>query len=128
MANTNNFNMRSQIAGYEKVLAQLEQLRDFLHNADKYTSYGVRCPKGSLLYGLPGVGKTVMAKAIADDGINTVELRAADCTSINSEELIEKTFERAKNNKPCLLLIDKIVTSLEERHTLSHEELLQIIS
>ena len=100
-------NKVAHIAGYEKEVAQLEQLKDFLHNAEKYANCGVHIPKGVLLYGYPGVGKTVMAKSIADDDINIVELRAADCTRDNSEEFIQEAFAKAKEMKPCLLLIDE---------------------
>lgn len=100
-------NKVAHIAGYEKEVAQLEQLKDFLHNAEKYANCGVHIPKGVLLYGYPGVGKTVMAKSIADENINIVELRAADCTKDNSEEFIQEAFAKAKEMKPCLLLIDE---------------------
>ena len=95
------------IAGYEKEVAQLEQLKDFLHNSEKYAGRGVHIPKGVLLYGRPGVGKTVMAKSIADENINVIELRAADCTREDSEEFIQEAFAMAKEKKPCLLLIDE---------------------
>ena len=96
-----------KIAGYEKEVAQLEQMKDFLHGLNKYSEKGIHIPKGILLYGPPGVGKTVMAKSIADDKVNMIELRAADCTKENSEKFIQAAFERAKDKKPCLLLIDE---------------------
>lgn len=98
---------KTKIAGYEKEVAQLEQLKDFLHSSEKYAGCGVHIPKGVLLYGHPGVGKTVMAKSIADENINIIELRAADCTRDNSEEFIQEAFANAKKKKPCLLLIDE---------------------
>ena len=105
MAKMEQITTKTKIAGYEKEVAQLEQLKDFLHNAEKYANCGVHIPKGVLLYGYPGVGKTVMAKSIADEHINIVELRAADCTRDNSEEFIQEAFAKAKEMKPCLLLI-----------------------
>lgn len=107
MAKMEQITTKNKIAGYEKEVAQLEQLKDFLHNAEKYANCGVHIPKGVLLYGYPGVGKTVMAKSIADEHINIVELRAADCTRDNSEEFIQEAFAKAKEMKPCLLLIDE---------------------
>ena len=107
MAKIEQITKKNKIAGYEKEVAQLEQLKDFLHNAEKYANCGVHIPKGVLLYGYPGVGKTVMAKSIADEHINIVELRAADCTRDNSEEFIQEAFAKAKEMKPCLLLIDE---------------------
>ena len=107
MAKMEQITIKTKIAGYEKEVAQLEQLKDFLHNTEKYANCGVHIPKGVLLYGYPGVGKTVMAKSIADEHINIVELRAADCTRDNSEEFIQEAFAKAKEMKPCLLLIDE---------------------
>lgn len=107
MAKTEQVIAKTKIAGYEKEVAQLEQLKDFLHNAEKYAKCGVHIPKGVLLYGCPGVGKTVMAKSIADENINIVELRAASCTMNNSAKFIQEAFAKAKESKPCLLLIDE---------------------
>ena len=98
---------KTRIAGYEKEVAQLEQMKGFLHGLNKYSEKGIHIPKGILLYGPPGVGKTVMAKSIADAEINMVELRAADCTKGNSEKFIQAAFGKAKEKTPCLLLIDE---------------------
>ena len=123
-------NQQARIAGYEKEVAQLEQLKDFLHNAEKYANCGVHIPKGVLLYGYPGVGKTVMAKSIADEHINIVELRAADCTRDNSEEFIQEAFAKAKEMKPCLLLIDefdKIAGCREEFYMEMNDKAMKIL-
>jgi ATP-dependent Zn protease len=65
-------------------------------------------PRGVLLHGKPGVGKTVMAKSVVTDGIACVELRAADCIAADSEKNIISAFENARQKAPCVLLIDEI--------------------
>ena len=130
MAKMGQITAKNKIAGYEKEVAQLEQLKDFLHNAEKYANCGVHIPKGVLLYGYPGVGKTVMAKSIADEHINIVELRAADCTRDNSEEFIQEAFAKAKEMKPCLLLIDefdKIAGTQEEFYVEMNDKAMKIL-
>ena len=130
MAKMEQVTANTKIAGYEKEVAQLEQLKDFLHNAEKYANCGVHIPKGVLLYGYPGVGKTVMAKSIADENINIVELRAADCTRDNSEEFIQDAFAKAKKMKPCLLLIDefdKIAGVREEFYMEMNDKAMKIL-
>ena len=129
-SNNNNQQVTNKIAGYEKEVAQLEQLKNFLHNTDKYANCGVRIPKGVLLYGNPGVGKTVMAKSIADESVNIIELRAADCTRDNSEDFIQEAFAKAKEIKPCLLLIDefdKIAGYHEEYYIEMNDKAMKIL-
>ena len=97
-----------QIAGYENEKLELLNIRKILHNISTYKSKGVRIPKGIILYGEPGVGKTVMAHAIADEAINVVELRAADCCSDDVGAAIRNAFEEAKNAGTTILLLDEL--------------------
>ena len=97
-----------RIAGYEKELAQLALLRNFLLRHEEYEKQGIHVPNGVLLYGLPGVGKTVMARSVAGNGIRLVELRASDCVKKNSEEFIQEAFRKARNEKPSVLLLDEL--------------------
>ena len=96
------------IAGYEKEKEELLQLRRFLHNVGEYRKMGVRIPRGLVLYGEPGVGKTVMARAIADEGIALIEVRAADCCEENTAEKLQSAFEKAKTSAPAVLLLDEL--------------------
>ena len=98
-----------QIIGYEEEKKELKQLKGMLRNSDFYRKNGIRVPHGIILSGEPGVGKTVMARALAEDeGIRLVELRAADCCRDNTEEEIRKAFTKAKEQAPSVLLLDEI--------------------
>ena len=96
------------IAGYAREKRELMELRAFLHRAEEYRGAGVSVPKAILLYGHPGVGKTVMVRAIADDGISTVELRAADCCGDDAAEKVVQAFAEAREKAPCVLLLDEL--------------------
>lgn len=96
------------IFGYDKEKKELMQLRKCLLNVDKYRESGVHIPRGLLIYGAPGVGKTVMANAIADESINVVEVRAADCSNDDTAQFIQDSFQTAVNNTPCIVLLDEL--------------------
>lgn len=97
-----------RIAGYHKEKAELEGLRSIFLNMETFKESGVRLPRGVLLYGVPGVGKTVMARAIAGDDIPLISLRAADCTRDDSEEYVLAAFKEANQKAPSILLIDEL--------------------
>ena len=103
--NMSNF---EHIAGYQNEKSELLGLRNILLNLNKLRESGIRMPRGVLLYGDPGVGKTVMARAIATEGVSLVELRAADCTKDTSEDFVISAFDRARAQEPCILLIDEL--------------------
>lgn len=102
----------SDVAGIEEAKAELEEVVDFLKNADKYTRLGAKIPKGALLVGPPGTGKTLLAKAIAGEA-------GVPFFSISGSEFIElfvgvgaarvrDLFEQAKQQAPCIVFIDEL--------------------
>jgi len=109
------------IAGYSKEKEQLMSMRNLLKNYEKYEEMGIHIPRGVLLYGQPGMGKTKMARAIACDGINVVELLAGECTATDPANSIQNVFNKARQSKPCLLILDEI-DKLTERSIFYHNE------
>ena len=97
-----------KIAGYQNEKKQLEMLTRQLLRFSDYEKIGIRLPRGVLLYGVPGVGKTVMARSIKVEGVTLVELRAADCLTRNPSKNILDAFEKARENTPSLLLLDEL--------------------
>jgi cell division protease FtsH len=102
----------SDVAGVDEAKAELQEIVDFLKNADKYTRLGAKIPKGVLLVGPPGTGKTLLAKAIAGEA-------GVPFFSISGSEFIElfvgvgasrvrDLFEQAKQQAPCIVFIDEL--------------------
>lgn len=102
----------SDVAGVDEAKTELEEIVDFLKNADKYTRLGAKIPKGALLVGPPGTGKTLLAKAIAGEA-------GVPFFSISGSEFIElfvgvgaarvrDLFEQAKKQAPCIVFIDEL--------------------
>ena len=98
----------NELMGYEKERAEVLSIRDMLRHAEKYRQCGVRIPRGLLLSGEPGVGKTVMARSMACEGIAFVELRAAACCDDDAAEAIVEKFREAKEQAPSILLLDEL--------------------
>ncbi len=100
------------VAGVDEAKAELQEIVDFLKNADKYTRLGAKIPKGVLLVGSPGTGKTLLAKAVAGEA-------GVPFFSISGSEFIElfvgvgasrvrDLFEQAKKQAPCIVFIDEL--------------------
>ena len=100
------------VAGVDGAKEELREVVDFLKNPEKYTKAGARVPKGVLLLGRPGTGKTLLAKAVAGES-------GASFFSISGSEFVEMfvgvgasrvrdLFEKAKESNPSIIFIDEI--------------------
>ena len=109
----------SDVAGEEEAKENLQEIVDYLHNPEKYTKVGASMPKGVLLVGPPGTGKTMLAKAVA--GESNVPF-----FSISGSEFVEMfvgmgaskvrdLFKQAKEKAPCIVFIDEIDTIGKKR-------------
>ena len=100
------------VAGEDEAKESLKEIVDYLHNPDKYTQVGASMPKGILLVGPPGTGKTMLAKAVAGEA-------EVPFFSISGSEFVEMfvgmgaskvrdLFKQAKEKAPCMVFIDEI--------------------
>ena len=100
------------VAGIDSEKQELMEIVDFLKNKDKFTKLGARVPRGVLLSGQPGTGKTLLARAIAGEA--NVPFFAASGSDFSGIIVglgvakIKEMFEMAKRNAPCILFIDEI--------------------
>lgn len=96
------------IIGYEKEKVELKEIQNFIVNLKKYEEIGARIPKGILLVGESGNGKTLMAKALSQE-INIPFYSIGD--ELNEDttvKSIREVFTEARNNSPCVIFIDEI--------------------
>ena len=117
-----------RIIGYEKQKHELKMLCDMVKNSEKYKALGVRLPRGLLLYGMPGVGKTLMATALIEDmGTKCYTLRkdAADGQFIDK---IGSTFAEAKANAPSVVFLDDLDKFTSNEISSKPEELVAVQS
>lgn len=95
-----------KIYGYDKEKSELMKLCDILLNKEKYTNLGVSTPKAILLYGEPGLGKTLMAKAFIAESERKVFLCKKNRSGDKFTEEITKTFDRAVKDAPSIIFLD----------------------
>lgn len=102
----------SDVAGIEEEKEEVQELVDFLRNPKKYLDLGARIPKGCLLVGAPGTGKTLLAKAIAGEAnVPFLSISGSDFSEMLvgvGPSRMRDLFEEAKLNAPCIIFIDEI--------------------
>ena len=100
------------VAGLKEEKEELEEIVDFLANPGRYTDVGARIPKGIILVGLPGTGKTLLAKAVAGEaGVPFFSLSGSDFVEMFvgvGASRVRDMFAEAKKNAPCIVFIDEI--------------------
>ncbi|MDY4220882.1 MAG: ATP-dependent zinc metalloprotease FtsH [Candidatus Faecousia sp.] len=111
----------SDVAGEDEAKENLAEIVDYLHNPDKYKEIGASMPKGILLVGPPGTGKTMLAKAVAGEA-------SVPFFSMSGSEFVEMfvgmgaskvrdLFKQAKEKAPCIVFIDEIDAIGQKRNT-----------
>ena len=102
----------ADVAGAEEEKAELQELVDYLKNPHKYTDMGARVPKGVLLVGPPGTGKTYLAKAVAGEaGVPFLSISGSDFVEMYvgvGASRVRDLFDQAKKAQPAIVFIDEI--------------------
>ena len=100
------------VAGIEQAKLELNEVVDFLKNADRFTAVGAKIPKGVLLVGPPGTGKTLLARAVAGEaGVPFFSISGSEFVEMFvgvGASRVRDLFEQAKANAPCIVFIDEI--------------------
>ena len=102
----------NDVAGVDEEKQELQEIVEFLKNPKKFTDMGARIPKGVLLVGHPGTGKTLLAKAVAGEaGVPFFIISGSDFVEMFvgvGASRVRDLFEQAKKNAPCIIFIDEI--------------------
>lgn len=100
------------VAGAEEAKEEMSEVVEFLKNPQKFMKIGAKIPKGVLLFGAPGTGKTLMAKAVAGEaGVPFFSISGSDFVEMFvgvGAARVRDLFEQAKKNAPCIVFIDEI--------------------
>jgi len=100
------------VAGQDEAKESLQEIIDFLHNPQKYTEIGAKLPKGALLVGSPGTGKTLLAKAVAGEAdVPFFSISGSDFVEMfvgMGASRVRDLFQQAAKVAPCIVFIDEI--------------------
>ena len=100
------------VAGQDEAKESLQEIIDFLHNPGKYTAIGAKLPKGALLVGSPGTGKTLLAKAVAGEAdVPFFSISGSDFVEMfvgMGASRVRDLFQQAQKVAPCIIFIDEI--------------------
>ena len=100
------------VAGQDEAKESLQEIIEFLHNPGKYTEIGAKLPKGALLVGSPGTGKTLLAKAVAGEaGVPFFSIAGSDFVEMfvgMGASRVRDLFQQAAKVAPCIIFIDEI--------------------
>ena len=102
----------ADVAGQDEAKESLQEIIDFLHNPTKYTEIGAKLPKGALLVGSPGTGKTLLAKAVAGEAnVPFFSISGSDFEEMFvgvGASRVRDLFQQASKVAPCIIFIDEI--------------------
>jgi cell division protease FtsH len=100
------------VAGADEAKQELQEVVEFLKDPDRFTALGARIPKGLLLVGSPGTGKTLMARAVAGEaGVPFFSISGSEFVEMFvgvGASRVRDLFEQAKRNSPCIVFVDEI--------------------
>src|SRR5213075_569357 len=100
------------VAGVDEAVEELQEIKEFLENLKKFEPLGARIPNGVLLYGPPGAGKTLLARAVAGEaGVPFFSISGSDFVEMFvgvGASRVRDLFEQGKKNAPCIIFIDEI--------------------
>ena len=111
----------ADVAGEDEAKENLAEIVDYLHNPKKYTDVGASMPKGVLLVGPPGTGKTMLAKAVAGEaGVPFFSMSGSEFVEMfvgMGASKVRDLFKQAKEKAPCIVFIDEIDAIGQKRNT-----------
>ena len=102
----------ADVAGVDEAVEELREIQEFLQTPEKFQAVGAKIPKGVLLYGAPGTGKTLLARAVAGEaGVPFFSISGSDFVEMFvgvGASRVRDLFEQAKKNSPAIIFVDEI--------------------